>query len=289
MTNPRRALGALVLLVVSTLPGCGGTESATSDTLGGIGRIPGDSSSSEVTLPPNLARNVDFPQLLGAVVGTVAKGNRVLLVGDSIFAMSASRHGGAMCSALVPAGWQVAVEAEAGRFVKFGRAVLTARLGEGWDAVVVFLGTNYTGGVDGYKADLGWILDEVAPRPTVLLTTTLFREKQKEVNSAVMELAAARANVTVLDWSVISAQAGVLAGDGIHPSADGVKILARSVGRALGVAPKTPGTCLKSKFTDDSAIDGKVMSPTTIAGSPTIPSSTSSVPASTTTITTPAG
>jgi len=279
--RPAAALLAGSLAVAA----CSGTEAQTVDTLGGIGKIPGHSSVSEVTLPPNLARNVDFPDLLGVVVGTVAEGNRVLVIGDSIFAATASRYGGEMCKALVPAGWRVAVEAEPNRFVGFGRKVVTQRLGEGWDAAVVFLGTNYTGGVENYKRDLAWILDEIHPRPTVLLTTSLFREKQKEVNSAVFELAAARTNVTVLDWTAISAQPGVLAGDRIHPSADGVKILARSVGRALGTAPKSPGSCLKSQFTDDSAGSPDVLPSTTLAGPPpTAAPSTTSLPETTSSV-----
>lgn len=278
MIGTRRpaSLVAVALLALAT-GACGGAEAQTVDTLGGIGKIPGHSSLSEVTLPPNLARNVDFPDLLGVVVGTVAKGNRVLLIGDSIFASTASRYGGEMCKALVPAGWRVAVEAEAGRFVTFGKKVVTQRLGEGWDAVVIFLGNNYTGGAENYKRDLGWILDEVDPRPTVLVTTSLFREKQKEVNAAILELAAARTNITVLDWAAIAVQPGVLAGDRIHPSSDGVKILARSVGRALGTAPKGSGSCLASLFTDDSSVDEKVMPSTTVAGAPatTVPPATS--------------
>lgn len=278
MIGTRRpaSLVAVALLALAT-GACGGAEAQTVETLGGIGKIPGHSSLSEVTLPPNLARNVDFPDLLGVVVGTVAKGNRVLLIGDSIFASTASRYGGEMCKALVPAGWRVAVEAEAGRFVTFGKKVVTQRLGEGWDAVVIFLGNNYTGGAENYKRDLGWILDEVDPRPTVLVTTSLFREKQKEVNAAILELAAARTNITVLDWAAIAVQPGVLAGDRIHPSSDGVKILARSVGRALGTAPKGSGSCLASLFTDDSSVDEKVMPSTTVAGAPatTVPPATS--------------
>lgn len=287
MMRTRRSAQLVALALLALVAGaCGGAEAQTVDTLGGIGKIPGHSTMSEVTLPPNLARNVDFPDLLGAVVGTVAEGNRVLLIGDSIFASTASRYGGEMCKALVPAGWRVAVEAEAGRFVSFGRKVITQRLGEGWDAVVVFLGTNYTGGVDNYKRDLGWILDEIDPRPTVLVTTSLFREKQKEVNAAIIDFAATRSNITVLDWTAIAAQPGVLAGDRIHPSSDGVKILARSVGKALGTAPKGPGSCLKSLFTDDSSIDRQVMPSTTVVGSPVTTVTTApptTVPATTTT------
>jgi hypothetical protein len=57
-----------------------------------------------------------------------------------------------MCSALVPLGWSVAVEAEAGQMVGFGRTVLKDRIYEGWNAAVVFLGTNYGGSTYPYVA-----------------------------------------------------------------------------------------------------------------------------------------
>jgi lysophospholipase L1-like esterase len=263
-----------VLVAVSTavsatlLVSCGSAPSATSGTLGGVGSIPGDDLLSEVTLPPELA-NVDFPELTGPVLGTVAKGNRILMIGDSIMASTSSRYGGAMCAAVVPAGWRVAVEAEQGRFVEFGRRVLQARLADGWDAAVVFLGTNYTGGQQRYAERLAAIVDDLAPRPTLLVTTSLFRAKQAEVNAAIREVAAARSHVTVLDWTTISAQSGVLSGDRIHPSSSGVAILARAIGRAIGTAPASPGSCLKSQFTDDSSGDSSI-TPTTTTTTTTV-------------------
>lgn len=262
-----RTIAVVACGVLAT--GCGSSPSATSGTLEGVGRIPGDEGVSEVTLPPDLA-GVEFPELTGPVLGTVADGNRILMIGDSILASTASRYGGAMCAAAVPAGWRVAVEAEKGRFVDFGRRVLQARLAEGWDAAVVFLGTNYTGGPDRYAERLAVIVDQLAPRPTLVVTTSLFRAKQAEVNDAIRAVAAARKNVTVLDWTAISALPGVLAGDRIHPSSEGVAILARAIGRAIGTAPAAPGSCLASKFVDDSSGDSSI----TPATSTTAPAGT---------------
>lgn len=234
---------------------------------------------TEATLPPELA-TVDFPELSGPVLGTVAKGNRILMIGDSILASTASRYGGAMCTAAVPAGWRVAVEAEQGRFVDFGRRVLQARLADGWDAAVVFLGTNYTGGKDRYAERLAGIVDDLAPRPTLLVTTTLFRAKQAEVNEAIRTVASSRRHVTVLDWTEISAQPGVLSRDRVHPSSQGVAILVRAIGRAIGTAPSSPGSCLKSEFVDDSSGDSSITpaTSTTVATTAGVPPPSSTVP-----------
>ena len=104
-------------------------------------------------------------QLLGAL----ADGNRVLLLGDSILASTSPRYGNQMCETLVPLGWQVAVEAEPSRFVEFGNDVLDDVLPvdvapvEDWNAAVVFLGSNYRGDPLAYEAQLREMLARVSP------------------------------------------------------------------------------------------------------------------------------
>jgi lysophospholipase L1-like esterase len=203
----------------------------------------------------------------GPVLGTVASGNRLLVLGDSILAGTASRYGGAMCAGLVPLGWRVAVEAEAGQMVGFGRTVLRDRIYEGWDAAVVFLGTNYGGSATLYEKDLTAIVASLAPRPTLLLTASLFRPTMQEVNQVIRIVASKNPNVSVLDWSTTSVQIGVLNRDKIHPTDAGRQVLVSSIASALGDAPTGPGACLPSKYTDDSLITGDVMPSSTIAGS----------------------
>jgi lysophospholipase L1-like esterase len=202
----------------------------------------------------------------GPVLGTVASGNRLLVLGDSILAGTASRYGGAMCAGLVPLGWRVAVEAEAGQMVGFGRTVLRDRIYEGWDAAVVFLGTNYGGSAELYEKDLTAIVASLAPRPTLLLTASLFRPTMQEVNQVIRIVASKNPNVSVLDWSTTSVQTGVLNRDKIHPTDAGRQVLVSSIAAALGDAPTGPGACLPSKYTDDSLITGDVMPSSTIAG-----------------------
>jgi lysophospholipase L1-like esterase len=202
----------------------------------------------------------------GPVLGTVASGNRLLVLGDSILAGTASRYGGALCAGLVPLGWRVAVEAEAGQMVGFGRTVLRDRIYEGWDAAVVFLGTNYGGSATLYEKDLTAIVASLAPRPTLLLTASLFRPTMQEVNQVIRIVASKNPNVSVLDWSTTSVQTGVLNRDKIHPTDAGRQVLVSSIASALGDAPTGPGACLPSKYTDDSLITGDVMPSSTIAG-----------------------
>jgi hypothetical protein len=173
-----------------------------------------------------------------------------------------------MCAGLVPLGWRVAVEAEAGQMVGFGRTVLRDRIYEGWDAAVVFLGTNYGGSAELYEKDLTAIVTSLAPRPTLLLTASLFRPTMQQVNQVIRIVASKNPNVSVLDWSTTSVQTGVLNRDKIHPTDAGRQVLVSSIASALGDAPTGPGACMPSKFTDDSLVTG-VMPSSTIAGETT--------------------
>ena len=249
----KRIVANFLVMLTLGVAACSTDSSQSSSLLDGIGVIPGNDFVGQATLPPTLAASIKFPPIQGPLVGSVAKGNRLLVIGDSIIASTASRYGGEMCRALLPLGWQVAVEAEPSRFVQFGREVLRARLSDGWDASVVFLGTNYTGQIDKYTSDLTAIVTSLKPRPVLLITTSLFRDRQKEVNGAISKVAAANDNVSVLDWASISSQAGVLNRDKIHPSADGRAVLVTAIGKGLGPAPSQQGKCLASTFTDDSA------------------------------------
>lgn len=237
-------------------------------SLAGVGRIPGVHANAGVLVVDGLRANLAPSS--GSKIGANAAGNRLLVIGDSILAGTAGRYGGAMCGSMVPLGWRVAVEAEAGRPVAFGRTVLSERLREGWDAAVVFLGTNYGGDQTRYQDDLTRIVQSLAPRPVLLLTATLFRDTMLQVNAAIRIVASQNPNVTVLDWGSVSVQPGLLNKDGIHPTDTGRRVLVASVAAAVGPAPKGPqsAACLPSQFTDDSM--GRDVMPTTVAPGETI-------------------
>jgi lysophospholipase L1-like esterase len=300
MSAPRfRTIATLIALsgIVSSCLGVG--ADATRLTLTNVGRIPGINATSGAVVVNGV--RASLANLDGPVLGTIASGNRLLVLGDSILAGTANRYGGAMCAGLVPLGWRVAVEAEAGQMVGFGRTVLRDRIYEGWDAAVVFLGTNFGGSAELYEKDLTAIVKSLAPRPTLLLTASLFRPTMQQVNQVIRIVASKNPNVSVLDWSTTSVQTGVLNRDNIHPTDAGRQVLVSSIASALGEAPTGPGACLPSKFTDDSLVTGVLPSSTiagatetsiagstasTIVGSTTLaPAVTSTVPATTTTTT----
>ena len=303
MSAPRfRTVATLIALsgIVSSCLGVG--SDAVRLSLTNVGRIPGINATSGAVVVNGV--RASLANLDGPVLGTVASGNRLLVLGDSILAGTANRYGGAMCAGLVPLGWRVAVEAEAGQMVGFGRTVLRDRIYEGWDAAVVFLGTNFGGSAPLYEKDLTAIVKSLAPRPTLLLTASLFRPTMQQVNQVIRIVASKNPNVSVLDWSTTSVQTGVLNRDKVHPTDAGRQVLVSSIASALGEAPTGPGACLPAKFTDDSLVSDVLPSSTIagdfdVAGTPAttipeatvttvVPAVTSTVPAVTSTTTTTA-
>ena len=301
MSAPRfRTVATLIALsgIVSSCLGVG--TDAVRLSLTNVGRIPGINATSGAVVVNGV--RASLANLDGPVLGTVASGNRLLVLGDSILAGTANRYGGAMCAGLVPLGWRVAVEAEAGQMVGFGRTVLRDRIYEGWDAAVVFLGTNFGGSAPLYEKDLTAIVKSLAPRPTLLLTASLFRPTMQQVNQVIRIVASKNPNVSVLDWSTTSVQTGVLNRDKVHPTDAGRQVLVSSIASALGEAPTGPGACLPAKFTDDSLVSDVLPSSTIagdfdVAGTPAttipeatvttvVPAVTSTVPAVTSTTTT---
>ncbi|MCE2735374.1 MAG: SGNH/GDSL hydrolase family protein [Acidimicrobiaceae bacterium] len=254
--------------VAALLGACTGSGRSGLTELQYVGRIPGINSAGGSVVVDGVRANLS--SLEGTSLGSVAAGNRLLVIGDSILAGTASRYGGALCSAVVPLGWRVAVEAEAGQLVGFGRTVLRDRIYEGWDAAVVFLGTNYGGSKENYERDLTRIVESLAPRPTLLLTATLFRDSMQQVNEVIRVVASRNTHVSVLDWGTASVQPGLLNKDRVHPTNAGRAVLVSSIAAALGTAPETPGACLPAKFTDDSLVEDNVMPATTLPGD-TIP------------------
>jgi hypothetical protein len=223
--------------------------------LSGVGRIPGGDFNTLVTLPDGI--DVTFPELIGKMIGPQIQGNRVLMIGDSIFASTSSRYGNEMCNTLTQLGWQVAVEAQAGEFIDFGSRVLGRRWEEGWDTAVVFLGTNFDGNIVRYEEKLREMFDVLSQNPFVVLTTAEFRPKQLEVNEVIKRLAEEYGNVSVLDWAAVASNNGLIGRDGVHLTADGRAVLATAVARSLEFSrDRTNGQCLKPVFRDDSkAVD----------------------------------
>lgn len=266
MTDVRRSVRGAIRrrfvalgVVGATLVSCTSSSSVSTTTavvpatVAGIGSLPPlgllpmDMSGSDNTFPSGEAVPVRT-----VTVGDVADGPRILMIGDSILAALSRRYSNLACKQLTPLGWQVSIEAEIGRAVEFGPRVLAAKMDETWHAAVVFLGTNYWRDQAKYEVDLVRTLDRLAPRPTVLISVSEWRDEQREVNEVIADQVLNRDNLWFIDWRRISRTPGVLSSDDVHPSDDGNELLVSLLAETLGRAPgEVQGACLPSEFVDD--------------------------------------
>ena len=262
----REVVGALCAILVTACaaqaagPGDAGSVDV-SDTIALVGVLPEPlPTASGVTVESTDARTSPTPTSTPTSVpastttGLRADGNRVLLIGDSVLASTAKRYSNDMCTALVPLGWQVEVEAEVSRGIVFGNEVLAKRISAGWDVGVIFLGSNDSGNSPEYLKNLNKIITTFAPSPVVLITVSEFKPAMTGINDTIRAIAKVYPDrVSIIDWTTISKAPGVVNEDGIHLTTDGRKVLAAAVAQHLGTAPTSPGDCLPSTFHDDSA------------------------------------
>lgn len=285
---------AVITTLLASVAACGSsisdgaTTTAVTGTVAGIGNLPDQVSttaadSSSATSAPNQSRPL--------TVGELSDGPRLLMIGDSIFTAISRRSSNMACERLVPLGWQVAVEAERGRFIDLGLRIVKKKLPQGFDAAVLFLGTNYGKKQDVYQEYLAEILDELAPRPVIILTATEYKPFMQEVNAVIEEEVRTRDNLWLVDWREISKTPGVLWKDGIHPVDAGNVVLMDSIINVLGNAPGgEPGECLKVEFKDDAPLSNlPTVAPgveTTVATetTSTLVDSTATVPTSSTVV-----
>ncbi len=272
-----RALASLA--TTATLVACGSSDAASPDplsTLGDVGQLPGTiagaatvpstapsdtvergSETTDRPDPPDSDPGTEPVNDGRRTIGRLVAGNRVIVIGDSILASISNRYGNQLCDELVPKGWAVEVDAEVGRFVRFGREVLEEQRDEDWDAAVVMLGNNYDGNPQAFADELDLLLDELEPLPVLLLNVTRFEPAQDEVNWILTSEANQRDDVAVLDWASRTADDApgsdeLLTGDGLHLTTSGQEALAGLISRAMGRAPAgSEGACLRSSFRDD--------------------------------------
>jgi hypothetical protein len=215
------------------------------------------------------AETADPESFVGGVeLRDLVEGRRVLMIGDSVMASTSPRYGGEMCKEVTPKGWDVEIDAESGRFVDFGDRVLDRRLDDGFDVAVVMLGNNYGANQEVFEEYMRDIVDRLAPRPTLLLTVTMYQPNRKDVNDTIYDIAMDHDNVRVVDWASETQNDPTLTGgDGLHLSDLGRARYADLVAEELGRAPGFgAGDCLGSAFTDDSAattgtVEGQVTMP----------------------------
>ena len=255
-TRRRNVLVVVGIGLLLALTACGSDSGdmapatgPVSATVPGVGILPdhspgtGFESVSESSTPDGIRQ---------LTVGEVSVGPRLLLIGDSILAGLSRRYRNEACETLVPLGWQVSVEAEVGKAIDLGLRVVNKKLPQGFDAAVIFLGTNYGAKQDFYKETLNKILDELSPRPVIIFTVTEFKPIIREVNMVIEEELRTRPNLWLVDWREVSKGPGILWSDGIHPSTQGNEVLLQEIVEVLGTAPGAEvGACLESEFIDD--------------------------------------
>ena len=284
MVHRHLAMFVGAILLVPLTMSCGSTNAEVTTTTAVTGTVAGIGDLPTQPLDTTVAEGLSSNMTRQLTAGEMSSGPRLLMIGDSIFAALSRRYGNMACDRLVPMGWQVAVEAERGRFIDLGLRIVKKKLPQGFDAAIIFLGTNYGKKQDVYQEYLDKILDELAPRPVIILTATEYKPFMTQVNAVIEEEVRTRENLWLVDWKNISKTPGVLYKDGIHPVDFGNVLLMDSIIEVLGVAPgSAPGECLKVEFKDDAPLSnlppsGTVVdttapdtSTTSIAGGTSVP------------------
>ncbi|MCX6519131.1 MAG: hypothetical protein NTZ21_00545 [Actinobacteria bacterium] len=285
------ALAVLAALAASGLTACGATAeggnttAVTTAATVDVGELPAALPQPDTTVADTVVETTEEPA--PTTTAFVAPGNRILMIGDSILASTSKRYSNTMCNALVPLGWQVEIEAEVSRGIDFGVDVMQVRGDVGWDAGLVFLGTNYGNDATQYLKLLNRIINEFGDVPVVLVTVSEYRAEIRDVNRVIEDLTEVYDNLSIVDWHAITDERpSLLNEDGIHPTTTGREVLADAVAFHLGTAPTGPGKCLESVFTDDSkgTIDGRPSSSGTATTTATTPTTAAGNGQSTTTV-----
>lgn len=193
---------------------------------------------------------------------------RVLAVGDSVMEGAAGAIGAAL------PGREVVVDTEVSRSTG-ASADAAAAQGTDWDVVVVLLAHNDGGSPGAYQPAYRRLLDTFAAVPqVVVLTLHEVRPYYADVNAFLRAEAEARPNVTVADWNAVTSGApGSTAGDGLHLSGSGARLMADLVAGevvAAELAAVPPPTTLPPTTT------------TTVAPTTTAPPTTTTLPPTTT-------
>lgn len=289
------ALCAVGLVACSAVGSDGNSAAPTSVAVSssvGVGPLP--PVLSTVALPISTTTSVESTTTTSTApaaplvqLGELVTGNRVLMIGDSILASVSKRYGNEVCRTMTPLGWRVEVEAEVSRFIDFGLIVADKMLEQDWDAIVIFLGTNYNGDANQYFKVMNRLINRFGDRPVVVVTVGERNAEMVDVNKILRALDETYLNVTIVDWAAAAAaDPGLLREDLIHLSEIGRLSLAMLLAQRFGTAPtgSGKGRCLDQVFVDDSGgIPGFPTTTTTSTTITPIASTTSTVPRSTTT------
>ena len=199
---------------------------------------------------------------------------RVLALGDSVILGAAS----ALPAALPGRG--VTMDAAVSRTTR-ATATAAASLGSDWDVVIIQVAHNDGGSPGVYQPPYRQMLDQFASVPRVVLVTLhQVRPYYATVNQFIRTQAAGRPNVRVADWNAVNtANPGATAGDGLHLTPTGARLMAGLVADQVAVAEfeQIPTTTTPPTTIAPTTTEGVVLIPaTSIVRSPTTSPPTSS-------------
>ena len=263
MFSPAPRSSSLALAIVAA--GCGSAGDEADGTIPPVTPVPTIAASARcrpcrqrfVNRSSSSVHRSTSTAPTAELIGDIVDGNRILMIGDSILASTSSRYGNQMCEAVVPLGWQVAVEAEPSRFVDFGNRVLDRVLpddvapDDDWDAAVVFLGSNYRGDAVRVRGRTrrdprpAWRRARCCCSPSPSTDRTTSRSTRSSTGSG--------PTATTSPCSTgrrSRRRPGVLSSDRLHPTDAGRRVLAESVAAALGPVPTARATaCARRSVT----------------------------------------
>lgn len=226
----------------------------TVSSCGGEPALSGSSPSSILAIEPDLSEPiVDRNDEESSGTGDVAAIERIVMIGDSITVASQPE----LETALSDLGFDdVTIESVEGKRMAVdvrdnpsGAAVAeflaggddADRTGELW---IVALGTNDItpyASIDEMRAAVEDVVEQVPAEVPLIWIDTYFRDQPDataDMNAAIRQALAARARTTVVRWSAVAQDDGVLSGDGVHPSSDGTgafaSLVAAEVDRLTG-------------------------------------------------------
>ena len=214
------ALAALAI-AVAVLPG-------ETPNIPGLTGIASAARGVTITATPEAREGADLPDERSAAGATRA--GKVLAVGDSVM-LGASAT---LRKALPPGS---VIDARVGRQFPEGATAITSRLSTMKPrVVVVHLGNNGFVPFDGLEA----LMKRLRGTPRVVLVTVRVPLKwQDSVNDALEYAAGHHTNAVLADWHAVSGGPGLLV-DGVHTTAAGARLYARTIVKAAEIPPPAP-------------------------------------------------
>ncbi len=214
------ALAALAI-AVAVLPG-------ETPNIPGLTGIASAARGVTITATPEARGGADLPDERSAAGATRA--GKVLAVGDSVM-LGASAT---LRKALPPGS---VIDARVGRQFPEGATAITSRLSTMKPrVVVVHLGNNGFVPFDGLEA----LMKRLRGTPRVVLVTVRVPLKwQDSVNDALEYAAGHHTNAVLADWHAVSGGPNLLV-DGVHTTAAGARLYARTIVKAAEIPPPAP-------------------------------------------------